>query len=88
MIEPADKPTVAAIDLDLEQSLKVAYTQRPELVAARLNVDGRQVERKIAENRLLPRFDLVGADRPQRSGRLRHRRRRDSEPDAGRVRRR
>jgi outer membrane protein TolC len=60
MIEPADKPTVAAVDLDLDQSLKAAYTDRPELVAARLNVDGRKVERKIAENRLLPRLDFVG----------------------------
>ena len=33
----------------------------PSCVAARLNVDGRQVERKIAENRLLPRLDLVGS---------------------------
>ena len=59
MIEPADKPTVVAAEVDLEESLRIAYTERPELIAARLNVDGRQVERKIAENRLLPRLDLV-----------------------------
>jgi len=59
MIEPADKPTVVAADINLEQSLQTAYTKRPELIAARLNVNGRQVERKIAENRLLPRFDLL-----------------------------
>ncbi len=61
MIEPADKPTVVGADLDLEQSLKTGYTQRPELIAARLNVDGRKIERKIAENALLPRLDLVGS---------------------------
>lgn len=60
MIEPADRPTVAAAELDLDNSLRRAYTERPELIAARLNVDGRQVERKIAENRLLPRVDFVG----------------------------
>jgi len=60
MIEPADKPTVEHVELDLDDSLRVAYTERPELVAARLNVDGRKVERKIAENRLLPRLDFVG----------------------------
>jgi outer membrane protein TolC len=60
MIEPADKPTVVSVDLDLDHSLQVAYKDRPELVAARLNVDGRKVERKIAENRLLPRLDAVG----------------------------
>jgi outer membrane protein TolC len=61
MIEPADKPTVVAADINLEQSLQTAYTKRPELIAARLNVNGRQVERKIAENRLLPRFRSAGA---------------------------
>jgi outer membrane protein TolC len=60
MIEPADKPGVTATVFDLDESLRVAYVQRPELLAARANVDGRGVERKIAENRLLPRFDLVG----------------------------
>jgi outer membrane protein TolC len=60
MIVPADKPTVAPVDLDLDQSLQVAYKERPELVAARLNVDGRKVDSKIAENRLLPRLDFVG----------------------------
>jgi outer membrane protein TolC len=60
MIEPADKPTVAPIELDLDRRLEVGYKERPELIAARLNVDGRKVERKIAENRLLPRLDFVG----------------------------
>ena len=59
MIEPADRPAVPRAELDLENSLRVRYTERPELVAARLNLDGRRVERKIAENRLLPRLDLV-----------------------------
>lgn len=61
MIQPVDKPTVVKADLDLTESLKIAYTQRPELVAARLDIDGRQVEQKIAQNRLLPRLDLVGS---------------------------
>lgn len=61
MIEPADKPGVTATVFDLDESLQVAYMQRPELLAARANVDGRRVERKIAENRLLPRLDLVGS---------------------------
>jgi outer membrane protein len=60
MIEPADKPTVVPVELNLDRSLEIGYKERPELVAARLNVDGRKVERKIAENRLLPRFDFVG----------------------------
>lgn len=61
MIEPADKPGLVPTDLDLERSLEVAFTQRPELVAARLDVDGSRVQRKIAENALLPRLDFVGS---------------------------
>ncbi|MBX3028345.1 TolC family protein [bacterium] len=61
MIEPADKPTVSKTDFNLDDSLHVGYGKRPELLAARANVDGRQVERKIAENRLLPRLDLVAS---------------------------
>jgi outer membrane protein TolC len=48
-------------DLDLEHNLAVAFERRPELIAARLDVDGARVERKIAENRLLPRLDFVGS---------------------------
>ena len=61
MIAPADKPTVTTTTFNLTESLRVAYDTRPELLAARANVDGRQVERKIAENRLLPRLDLIGS---------------------------
>jgi outer membrane protein TolC len=61
MIEPADEPTMVPTDLDLDRSLAVAYAQRPELLAARLDVDGSRVQRKIAENALLPRFDFVGS---------------------------
>ena len=61
MIEPADKPAVTATDFNLNESLRVGYDKRPELLAARSNVDGSQVQRKIAENRLLPRFDLIAS---------------------------
>jgi outer membrane protein TolC len=61
MIHPADKPTVVAAEVDLDESLRTAYRHRPELIAARLNADGRAIERRIAENALLPRLDLVGS---------------------------
>jgi outer membrane protein TolC len=61
MIAPADEPIVTTTAFDLQDSLRVAYEQRPELLAARANVDGRRVERKLAENRLLPRLDLIGS---------------------------
>lgn len=60
MIEPSDKPTVVPYDVDYERSLKTALEQRPELVAARLDVHGRGLQRKAAENQLLPRLNFTG----------------------------
>jgi outer membrane protein TolC len=61
MVEPADEPTVLPYDIDLDRSLQTARENRPELQAARLNVGGKKIERKIAENQLLPRLDFVGS---------------------------
>jgi outer membrane protein TolC len=61
MIAPADKPTALAYDIDLERSLDFAAHQRPELIAARLDVESSQTLRKVAENQLLPRLDLVAS---------------------------
>ena len=61
MIEPADKPTVAPYEINLERSLNTALAQRPELIAARLEVHGRGLQRKAAENQMLPRLNFAGA---------------------------
>jgi outer membrane protein TolC len=61
LVDPADEPTVLPYDIDLERSLQTAREKRPELAAARLNVGGKKIERKIAENQLLPRLDFVGS---------------------------
>lgn len=60
MIEPSDKPTVVPYDVDYERSLRSALEQRPELVAARLEINGRGLQRMAAENQLLPRLNFVG----------------------------
>ena len=70
MIEPADKPMVSKTDFNLDESLRVGYEQR-ELLAARFNVDGRQVERKMP--RTAAARPIWWPDRPQRP--RRHRRR-------------
>jgi outer membrane protein TolC len=61
MIEPSDKATVVPYDVSYERSLNTALEQRPELVAARLEIHGRGLQRVAAENQLLPRLNLVGA---------------------------
>jgi outer membrane protein len=60
-IEPQDRPQVVPFALDLERSLRTALEARPELQAARLDVRGKGLERKIAENQLLPKLNFVGA---------------------------
>ena len=61
MIDPADKPGVDPYDIDLERSLEIASHERPELIAARLDLESSQTLRKVAENKLLPRLDLVAS---------------------------
>jgi len=60
MISPLDKPAVPEYPIDLERSLSTALEQRPELIAARLTVHGAGLQRKVAENQLLPRLDFSG----------------------------
>lgn len=60
-VEPQDRPEVVPLALDLERSLRTALEARPELRAARLDVRGKGLERKIAENQLLPKVNFVGA---------------------------
>lgn len=61
MIEPQEKPTVVPFDVDLDRSLRAALEQRPELAGARLDVHRKGLQRKVAENQLLPRLNFVGA---------------------------
>lgn len=60
MIDPQDKPEVVPYAIDLDRSLKTALEHRAELRAARLDVHGRGLLRKAAENQLLPRLNFVG----------------------------
>lgn len=60
MIEPKDTPAVVPYDIDLNRSLQTALSRRPELLAARLEVHGKGLMRKVAENQLLPRLNFVG----------------------------
>jgi outer membrane protein TolC len=60
MIKPIDRPAVPDYPIDLERSLRSALEQRPELIAARLNVHGAGLQRKVAENQLLPRLNFAG----------------------------
>jgi len=60
IVDPKDGPGVIDYDIDMSRSLRTALESRPELEAARLDVEGRGLERKIAQNQLMPRLDFVG----------------------------
>jgi len=59
-VTPRDKPAVVFAPVDLASSLESGLRHRPELQAARLDVHGRGLQRKVAENQLLPRLSLIG----------------------------
>jgi outer membrane protein TolC len=61
IVEPRDTPQVEPYTIDLERSLATALQRRPELAAARLNVEGSGMQLKIAENQLLPRLNALGS---------------------------
>jgi len=59
MVDPQDKPAVEPYVIDLDRSLHAALEQRPELRAAKLDIEGKGLQRKTAENQLLPQANLV-----------------------------
>jgi outer membrane protein TolC len=60
MIEPTDAPDITPYPIDLKSSLESALENRPELAAARLDVESRGLERKVAQNQILPRLNFIG----------------------------
>lgn len=61
MVDPADRPTVELYHIDLDRSLQAALAQRPELTAARYDLHAKGLQRKVAQNQLLPQVNLVGS---------------------------
>jgi outer membrane protein TolC len=61
MVEPSDAPSLTDFKRDLAASLDSGLHNRPELIAARLNVDSKMLLEKAAQNQLLPRLDFVGS---------------------------
>ena len=66
MIDPVDQPTVEPYPMDIQRSLKLALDDRPELVAARLQIRGNGSQRKIAENAVAAAGQFRWSDRRQR----------------------
>ncbi|MEE8165314.1 MAG: TolC family protein, partial [Myxococcota bacterium] len=58
-LQPADDPEDYEIrDVDVERSIATAFKNLPELSAADLTIEQRELELKFAKNSRLPRFDV------------------------------
>ena len=59
-IIPADSPVFDPGKEDpLDEALKIALTQRPDLLAKKMELGNRNIETKYNENQMLPTLDLV-----------------------------
>jgi outer membrane protein len=59
-IIPADKPVFKfGQEISLENSLKAALTDRPDLLAKKIQLENRNIDTKYNENQMLPTLDLV-----------------------------
>lgn len=58
---PLDEPTSEIKELDVEQALKVALANRPELQQARLDLENRHFALRYAKNQLRPQLNLFGS---------------------------
>ena len=61
LLTPTDKPTLTEYEIDTRRSFDRAIATRPELIAARLDLDSKRLLQRAAENQLLPRLDFVGS---------------------------
>jgi outer membrane protein TolC len=60
-VEPVDRPARDQVDVNVEEAIRLAVDKRPEVLASRLGIEGRQLDVALTENQLLPRVDLFGS---------------------------
>jgi outer membrane protein TolC len=61
VIEPTDRPEDYVVyDIDVEEAVRKALDNRPELAVAQREIDRQEVQLKFAKNQRLPQVDLVG----------------------------
>jgi outer membrane protein TolC len=61
-IEPTDRAgDYVTYDVDVEESTRVAFENRPELTLANQEIERLIIQEKFAKNQRLPRFDVTGS---------------------------
>lgn len=58
---PADNPVVLAVLPDLQEQLRTAMENRPDLNQSRVDLENKEIQLKYTRNQLFPRVDLVGS---------------------------
>jgi outer membrane protein TolC len=61
VIAPTDMPPVEVKDVSVEEGLKTAMEQRPELSQAKLDQANRELSVKLARNQTFPELNVVGS---------------------------
>ena len=60
-VRPTDPPSfVPIVTIAVEEQIRQALKQRPDFLNSQFDIDSREIARLEAENRRLPRLDLVG----------------------------
>ena len=58
---PVDQPTIEEIEIDLEESVRIALERRPVLDQRRVELETRNYTVRFSKNQLMPQVDLVGS---------------------------
>lgn len=58
---PVDRPTSEKIEVAVEEAIRIALERRPEVRAARLDIESGQLNVALNENQLLPKVDVFGS---------------------------
>jgi len=60
-VAPVDRPTSEEIEIAVDEAIRLALERRPEVRAARLDIESGQLNVALNENQLLPRVDVFGS---------------------------
>lgn len=58
-VNPSERPGIKELDIDVDQALKTALLNRPDLEASRHTLKNRELDLSIARNQLLPDLSLT-----------------------------
>ena len=60
-LQPADKLVAVPQAFDLQESWQTGLSKRPDVLAARINVERADVNRRLQKNQLFPQLDATGS---------------------------